>query len=173
MQNLTLWDAAEEKVAFEWLRWKSNQRHSPMLSNTDVQNRMLEMVYYWKRLAIRLSTLSWIHLLIIWKPTCTWEVLQSLHTQNNVQHMFACNMLLTQTQISINQSRNPRLSDKQRHTKTTDLTSETFRCWDRAEEEPAEPPQTTAAWCELRHISVHIYYVLCSGQKNCNMSVLH
>lgn len=27
---------AEEKVAFEWLLWKSNQRHSPLLSNTDV-----------------------------------------------------------------------------------------------------------------------------------------
>lgn len=33
---------AEEKVAFEWLLWKSNQRHSPMLSNTDVQSEGCE-----------------------------------------------------------------------------------------------------------------------------------
>lgn len=156
---------AEEKVAFEWLLWKSNQRHSLVLSNTDVQTKSLEMVSYWKRLAIRLSTLNWIHLLIIRNPTYTWEALQSLHARNNVQHMFACDVLLTYTQIFISQSRNPGLSAKQRHTKTTDLTQETFRCWNRAEGEAAEPPQIMAAWDLLGHILVHFYYVYTLGKR--------
>lgn len=117
--------------------------------------RRLEMVSYWKRLAIRLSTLKWIHLLIIWNPTYTWEALQSRHTLNNAPHMFAYDVLLTETQIFISQSRNPGLSDKQQCTKTTDLTQETSRGRDRVEGEPDEPPQNTAAWCWLGRILVH------------------
>lgn len=41
----------------------------------------------------------------------------------------------------------------------TDLTQETFRCWDRAEGEPAELPQTMSVGCWLGHILVHIYCV--------------
>lgn len=69
--------------------------------------------------------------------------------------MFAYDVLLTETQIFISQSRNPGLSDKQQCTKTTDLTQETSRGRDRVEGEPDEPPQNTAAWCWLGRILVH------------------
>lgn len=151
MQNLTLWDAAKQRRKLP-LNDCSESLIKDILPCYQTQmckaKDAREMVSYWKRLAVRLSTWNWIHLLIIRKPTYTWEALQSRHTQNNVQHMFACDVLLTQTQIFISQSRNPGLSNKQRHTKTTDLTGETFRCCDWAEERPAEAPRTDhGCWC--------------------------
>ena len=61
--------------------------------------------------------------------------------------------------IFISQSRNPGFSDKQRHTKTTYLTQEIFKGWDRVEGEPAELPQNVAAWCGLGHVLVSVYCV--------------